>query len=1358
MKGAKKYCLGLDIGTDSVGYAVTDEQYNLIKFHGEPAWGVTLFDAAAQASERRMHRVSRRRLDRRQQRVRLLQELFAKEISKSDPRFFIRQMESALYSEDKEESYALFNDSNYTDVDYHREYPTIHHLIDELMYSDKPHDVRLVYLACAWLVAHRGHFLSQIDKNNVDAVTDFATVYRGLHDGFTDNGYAIPWREDDLAGFAAAMRLDNGVNRKSKALAKVCFADGKAPKEGTEEFPYSCEEIFKALAGGKISAAKLFWKPEYSDMESFSLDMDEEAMAKLVASLGDDGEIIARLKAVYDWPLLAKALEDAEGNACATISKAKIAVYEQHQKDLRLLKRIIRKYRPDQFAPLFRDDAQPGNYVAYAYHGVGEKTKMADQEIFCKYVAGIVNGITPDGDDKAEFDDMLVRLGKRQFMPKQKTGDNRIIPYQLYWHELNSLLNRAEGYLPFLSETDETGLSISEKIRRIFVFRIPYYVGPLGKNGDAKNHWAVRLKPGRILPWNFESMIDRDASEEAFIRRMTNTCTYLPGEKVLPRDSLCYHRFTVLNEINNIKVNDVPISVEQKQMIYNDVFMGRKKVRRKHLQDYMLCNGMMNTGDTLSGIDTEIKSDLKPQHDFRRLLEAGILSEADAERIIERQTYSEDGERFALWLRREYPRLNEADVNYLRRLRYREFGRLSMRFLTGFEGENRETGEITTIMQALWETNDNLMELLSEKYTFAGNLETERDLYYRDNPRQLAERLEEMYLPVAVRRPIMRALEITRDVVKAFGGAPARIFVEMARGGTPEQKGKRTLTRRNQLLALYEHCRDEDVRALREQLEAMGDAADARLQSEKLFLYYLQLGRCMYTGKAIDLNGLLADKRYDVDHIYPQSRVKDESILNNKVLVTSEENHRKGNGVVPADVRRNMLAQWTHLKNCGLINDEKFRRLTRSTEFTLDEKAGFINRQLTETSQASKAVSSLLREFYPESKVVYVKAQLAADFRQEFDRIKSRDYNDLHHARDAYLNIVVGNVYHEKFTGRWFSADREYTLNTRAIFDKPVICGGATVWDGAPMLEMVKANLLKNNAHMTRYAFTRQGGLFDQQPVKKGEGLVPLKKGMDTAKYGGYNKTTVSFFVLVKYAVAKKSDVMFMPVELMDAGRYLADPQYRSEYARKMVEKIRNKEVDSVDFPLGNRILRINTVISLDGYRMCLAGKSSGGKVILLSGQMPFISSYEIERYIKRLRSLSEKMRTNPKYVFSSETDKITVEENIGLYDIYIDKLKNTVYKSRPNHPLSLLAEKRNVFLGLPILKQVSVLLNIHALFGRSTQGIDLKEIGGSGKAAVPSMSSVLSNWKKYYSDVRIVDQSASGLWETKSQNLLDLL
>ena len=52
MKENREYFIGLDIGTDSVGYAVTDEGYNLIKYKGEPMWGAHLFDPAKQSAER----------------------------------------------------------------------------------------------------------------------------------------------------------------------------------------------------------------------------------------------------------------------------------------------------------------------------------------------------------------------------------------------------------------------------------------------------------------------------------------------------------------------------------------------------------------------------------------------------------------------------------------------------------------------------------------------------------------------------------------------------------------------------------------------------------------------------------------------------------------------------------------------------------------------------------------------------------------------------------------------------------------------------------------------------------------------------------------------------------------------------------------------------------------------------------------------------------------------------------------------------------------------------------------------------------------------------------------------------------
>ncbi len=84
----KDYYLGLDIGTNSVGWAVTDKQYNLCRYKKKTMWGIRLFESANTAADRRMKRAARRRLQRRKQRIDLLQELFAGEMAKVERYLF----------------------------------------------------------------------------------------------------------------------------------------------------------------------------------------------------------------------------------------------------------------------------------------------------------------------------------------------------------------------------------------------------------------------------------------------------------------------------------------------------------------------------------------------------------------------------------------------------------------------------------------------------------------------------------------------------------------------------------------------------------------------------------------------------------------------------------------------------------------------------------------------------------------------------------------------------------------------------------------------------------------------------------------------------------------------------------------------------------------------------------------------------------------------------------------------------------------------------------------------------------------------------------------------------------------------
>lgn len=1352
----QEYYLGLDCGTDSVGYAVTDTEYTPLRFKGDPMMGIMTFDAASLSADRRVNRTNRRRLHRRQQRVQLLQEVFAKPVMEIDPRFFTRIRESALWREDKSDSAdanALFNDKGFTDKNYHKKYPTIHHLICDLMQPTQKHDVRLVYIACAWLVAHRGHFLSPAKEDNVREAVDIAIPYRALMDWFDE---VKPW-DTDPALFGSLLKKQRSVRDKEKEFYELLF-EGKKPTDlnsnpdDPDAFAGSRVMMLRLLCGGKVAPKDLFpYKADrYADLSSFSLGGKEEELEDVLLGLEEDGELVIRLKALYDWAVLSEVLRGE-----TSISAAKVKTYEQHKQDLKWLKAFVKKYISDQYDIVFTA-AREGNYPAYTDHPSDSKTrtKNASKAEFSDFLKKIVKDIHIDEADRQKYDDMMARLEANTFLPKQKDTDNRVIPYQLYAVELRDILKQASTYLPFLSEKDESGWSAADKILQIFRFRIPYYVGPLNSTSDRA--WLSR-KEGRITPWNFEKMVDLDASENAFIRNMTGRCTYLPGEPVVPASALCYARFTVLNELNTLKINSVPITVVQKQAIYNDVFCKYKKPTIKVLRNYCICEGFMTADGVLSGIDTEggLKSSLAPFFSFRNLLESGALTEEQAERIIERITCTEDQMRLRRWIDAQFPQLSEEDRKYVSRLKFKDFGRMSHRFLCELQGVNRQTGEVCTVLQAMWETNDNLMQVLdSEKYTFADVIREELREYYREQPSSLDKRMDELYLSNAVRRPIYRTLDIVKDVVKATGHAPKKIFVEMARGGTEDAKGKRTKSRRTQLQELYRNCAESEVRELAALLETK---SDNELQSEKLYLYFMQLGRCMYSGKPIDLERLNDNKYYDVDHIYPQCRVKDDSILNNKVLVLSKYNGDKSDTYpVPAEWRQTMYGYWQMLRKNNLITEEKFRRLTRATPFTDAEKYGFIDRQLVETRQSTKAIATLLQERYPNTEIVYVKAGLVSEFRHEYDLLKSRTVNDLHHAKDAYLNIVVGNIYHERFNRNFFRIDQEYSLNTKQVFGRPVYVNGTCFWKGESDLGRIKKIVQQNHIHVTRYAFCKKGKFSEQMPEKAAHNSLLLRRKNDlpVERYGGYPSLRISFFVLAKYFTGKRSDIMITPIGLLYEKDFAQDPK---AVVKEAIERILVKTVDRIELPLGVRKLKINTIFSVDGYRFALAGKA-GIKQLGISSLMPLNIGAEEERYLKRLESFTNKKAKNKDIKVQQDFDRITVAENNSIYELFQEKLASYPFSKRPNNVLELLKLGKQRFETLPVEEQVTVLEQVLLLFNRMGSGSNLQSIGGSTSAGTASLSINLSNWKKNYTDVRIIDQSASGLYEKQTGNLLELL
>lgn len=191
------YYVGLDIGTGSCGWAVTDLKYQVLKKSKKRLWGVRLFPTADTAAERRTFRCTRRRLQRRNWRLNLLKGLFEAEINKVDPAFFMRMKESMLQDDDRTTTArnALFADENYKDKNYAEEYPTIYHLRLNLM-EKAPKDIRLLYLAIHHILKHRGHFL--FENFNVDNISgSFETIWRNVSNIIVEKVFSNPDLESE---------------------------------------------------------------------------------------------------------------------------------------------------------------------------------------------------------------------------------------------------------------------------------------------------------------------------------------------------------------------------------------------------------------------------------------------------------------------------------------------------------------------------------------------------------------------------------------------------------------------------------------------------------------------------------------------------------------------------------------------------------------------------------------------------------------------------------------------------------------------------------------------------------------------------------------------------------------------------------------------------------------------------------------------------------------------------------------------------------------------------------------------------------------------------------------------------------
>ena len=1159
----KPYSIGLDIGTNSVGWAVITDDYKVPskkmkvlgntskKYVKKNLLGALLFESGITAEGRRLKRTARRRYTRRRNRILYLQEIFSTEMAKIDESFFQRLDDSFLVPDDKRDSkYPIFGNL-VKEKTYHDEFPTIYHLRKYLADSSKKADLRLVYLALAHMIKYRGHFLIEGDFNSRNN-----DIKKNFQD-FLDTYNAI--FESDLS-LENSKQLEEIVKDKISKSAKKDRLLKLFPGEKNSGI---FSEFLKLIVGNQADFRKYFNLDEKTSLH-FSKESYDEDLETLLGHIGDDySDVFLKAKKLYDAILLSGILTVTDNETEAPLSSAMIMRYKEHEEDLALLKAYIRNISLETYNEVFKDDTKNG-YAGY----IDGKT---NQEDFYVYLKKLLTGL-----EGADY--FLEKINREDLLRKQRTFDNGSIPYQIHLQEMRAIIDKQAKFYPFLAKN-------KEKIEKILTFRIPYYVGPLAR-GNSDFAWSIRKRHEKITPWNFEDVIDKESSAEAFINRMTSFDLYLPEEKVLPKHSLLYETFTVYNELTKVRfiaegMRDYQfLDSKQKKDIVRLYFKGKRKVTDKDIIDYLHAIDGYD-GIELKGIEKQFNSSLSTYHDLLNIInEKEFLDDSSNEAIIEEiihtLTIFEDREMIKQRLSKFDNIFDKSVLKKLSRRHYTGWGKLSAKLINGIRDE--KSGK--TILDYLIDdgiSNRNFMQLIhDDTLSFKKKIQKAQIIGDQDNIKQVVQSLPGS---PAIKKGILQSIKIVDELVKVMGRNPESIVVEMARENQYTNQGKSNSQQR--LKRLEESLKELGSKILKENVPAKLSKIDNNaLQNERLYLYYLQNGKDMYTGDDLDIDRL---SNYDIDHIIPQAFLKDNSI-DNKVLVSSASNRGKSDDVPSLDVVKKRKTFWHQLLKSKLISQRKFDNLTKAERGGLspEDKAGFIQRQLVETRQITKHVARLLDERFNNKKdednkalrtvkIITLKSSLVSQFRKDFELYKVREINDFHHAHDAYLNAVVASALLKKypklepefvygdypkynsFRERKSATEKVYfysnimnifkksiTLADGSVIDRPLIEvneeTGESVWNKESDLATVRRVLSYPQVNVVKKVEVQSGGFSKEliQPHGNSDKLIPRKtKKMlwDTKKYGGFDSPIVAYSVLVMAEREKGKSKKLKPVK-----------------------------------------------------------------------------------------------------------------------------------------------------------------------------------------------------------------------------------
>lgn len=251
-----------------------------------------------------------------------------------------------------------------------------------------------------------------------------------------------------------------------------------------------------------------------------------------------------------------------------------------------------------------------------------------------------------------------------------------------------------------------------------------------------------------------------------------------------------------------------------------------------------------------------------------------------------------------------------------------------------------------------------------------------------------------------VNRAVAQFRKVYNAMVRQFG-VPDQINIETGRELKKNYEERKKIINKNKE---NEQERNDAREELRQE-----NIRESSKNILKYRLYQEQDGKCIYSGKSIDLHRLDEEGYLDVDHIIPYSRSLDDS-FNNKVLCLSSENRMKGNKTPFEYIQKE--SNWDVFEaRVNLLRNNKKKENLLNRNFK-DRELEFRERNANDNNYISRYIKQYLEDGIDfsfssrqdiKNRIQMRTGSLTSYLRHCWGLSKNRDENDRHHAQDAIV-------------------------------------------------------------------------------------------------------------------------------------------------------------------------------------------------------------------------------------------------------------------------------------------------------------------------------------------------------------------